>query len=68
MTTDADRLFAFLDLDLGDAGLIEQLDQLLDLADVHLGVIPRIANQLGSGVLPGFPAASWWLAARSASS
>jgi len=32
---DAQGFFAFLDLDLGDARFLEQLDHLLDLANVH---------------------------------
>ena len=32
---DAHRFLAFLDLDFGDARLLEQLDQFLDLADIH---------------------------------
>jgi hypothetical protein len=32
---DADRFFALGDLDLGETRLLEQLDELLDLTDVH---------------------------------
>jgi hypothetical protein len=32
---DAHGLFAFLDLDFGDARLFEQLDQLFDFTDIH---------------------------------
>jgi hypothetical protein len=37
---DAHGLLAFLDLDLGDARFLEQLDQLLDLANIH-GPLPK---------------------------
>src|SRR5690554_1655833 len=39
MAADADRLLTLLDLDFADVGLFEQLDQLLDLADIH-DVVP----------------------------
>ncbi len=37
---DAHRLFALLDLDLGDAGFLQQLDQFLDFSNVHAGNAP----------------------------
>ena len=37
--TDPYRTLALVDLDLVDAGVLEQLDQLPDLADVHAGTL-----------------------------
>ena len=65
MPADADGLLAFLDLDFGDARLLEQLDQFLDLANVHSG-IPRICGLSGVRRAAGRPRYS--VAARSASS
>jgi hypothetical protein len=39
---DAHRFLALVDLDLGDVGFFEQLDELLDLADIHDWVVPAL--------------------------
>ena len=39
-TADADRFFAFLDLDFRDSGFLQKLDQLFDLANIHAGSAP----------------------------
>ena len=70
VTADPHGLFAFLDLDLRDAGLLEQLDELLDLANVHRG-IPLMISDLSALMFSRASlrrAASWCAAARSASS
>ena len=40
---DTHGFLAFLDLDLGDAGFLEQLDQFLDFANVQCGT-PHVIN------------------------
>ena len=37
---DAHRFFPFLDLDLRDAGFLQQLDQFFDFSNVHAGNAP----------------------------
>jgi hypothetical protein len=39
----ADRLFAFLDFDLGEVGFFEEIDEFLDFAQVHGG--PRVRQR-----------------------
>ena len=35
LAADPDRLFTFVDLDLGDVGFLEKFDQFFDFADIH---------------------------------
>ncbi len=60
---DAHGFLAFLDLDLGDAGLLQQLDEFLDLANIHAGNAPGKRSRSRAG-----PQASRCAAARMANS
>jgi hypothetical protein len=49
VAADPYRFLAFLDLDLGDARFLEQLDQFLDLANVHRDSPSSVSLWCGRG-------------------
>src|SRR5579862_789861 len=67
LAADADLLLAFGDLDLPDPGLLDEVDQLLQLAQVHAQglLLSTRVNEVGSVMMPAVsPLFATWIGAK----